>query len=207
MNVKMITRNVVATGCLLLAANVMAEEKAATPAPAPAPVEQKAPAMQPQQQPQMSMQQQFQMIQQQLKSVQNKALEQSPELQAQAEALDGMMAANFKEQGIDVEKEAARLTEIQQQASSAELSDDDQKKLGTEYREIQQRLMVARQTAMESEEIVKKGEAFRNALLEEMIKIEPQTQAMIGALQQIQQLSMQQAAGAKPEVKITQESK
>lgn len=149
-----------------------------------------------QQQPGLnSIQAQFQQIQSELARIQQATLEENPELQTQADALETLIADAMKESGTDPQANQERLQELQLKAQNSELPQEEQQALATEFQQIREDMMRAQQEAMQAEEVREKHTKFQSDMIAAMQKQNPKTEELMAQLRKIQTQIQQQQGG------------
>jgi predicted Zn-dependent protease len=142
---------------------------------------------QPQQDQLSSQQARLQQIQQHLSMVQQTAIEESPDLQAENEELDELVEEKIADQGHDPEAMIQTLSSLQEQYQSEDLTEQDRQQILQEFQGVQQQLQLAQEIAMQDSQVVAAQEVFRENLLEAMREHEPATDDLIEEFEQIQQ--------------------
>lgn len=149
-----------------------------------------------QQQPGLnSIQAQFQQIQSELARIQRTTLEENPELQIQADALETLIADAMKESGTDPQANQERLQELQLKAQNSELPQEEQQALATEFQQIREDMMRAQQEAMQAEEVREKHTKFQSDMIAAMQKQNPKSEELMAQLRKIQTQIQQQQGG------------
>jgi len=148
---------------------------------------QPQPQPQPQQDQLSSQQARLQQIQQHLSMVQQTAIEESPDLQAENEELDELVEEKIADQGHDPEAMIQTLSSLQEQYQSEDLTEQDRQQILEEFQGVQQQLQLAQEIAMQDSQVVAAQEVFRENLLEAMREHEPATDDLIEEFEQIQQ--------------------
>ncbi len=142
---------------------------------------------QPQQDQLSSQQARLQQIQQHLSMVQQTAIEESPDLQAENEELDELVEEKIADQGHDPEAMIQTLSSLQEQYQSEDLTEQDRQQILQEFQGVQQQLQLAQEIAMQDSQVVAAQEVFRENLLEAMREHEPATDDLIEEFEQVQQ--------------------
>jgi hypothetical protein len=124
----------------------------------------------------------LQQLQQRLINLQQQALENSPELQDQAEDYRNELLAAMRQEGFDPMQSLSHIELIQQQLESSDLNEQERLGLLAEAQEEQEQLELAEQAALEQEEVAAAREAFMDAMLAAMRDVEPQTDELIEQL-------------------------
>jgi hypothetical protein len=145
------------------------------------------PQPQPQQDQLSSQQARLQQIQQHLSMVQQTAIEESPDLQAENEELDELVEEKIADQGHDPEAMIQTLSSLQEQYQSEDLTEQDRQQILQEFQGVQQQLQLAQEIAMQDSQVVAAQEVFRENLLEAMREHEPATDDLIEEFEQVQQ--------------------
>jgi hypothetical protein len=145
------------------------------------------PQPQPQQDQLSSQQARLQQIQQHLSMVQQTAIEESPDLQAENEELDELVEEKIADQGHDPEAMIQTLSSLQEQYQSEDLTEQDRQQILEEFQGVQQQLQLAQEIAMQDSQVVAAQEVFRENLLEAMREHEPATDDLIEEFEQVQQ--------------------
>lgn len=118
-------------------------------------------------------------LEQQLEGIRNRALESSPALQEQQQALQQKVNLRMKERGVDPQADLERLREIATQLRSQSLAEAEQQELVDEYRQKRQRLLEARNAVLGDGEIRQARKQFSQELLVAMKKVEPDVEQII----------------------------
>ncbi len=122
----------------------------------------------------------LQQIQQQLAPVQQEVLE-KPSIQAQQEELGELVQQAMEEEDPEVPQHMQRMQALEQEAVQAREAGDEQKlqELAAAAQEIQAHLMTAQAKALERPAIAARLEAFQDELRGEMIKLDPEAEALL----------------------------
>lgn len=118
-------------------------------------------------------------LQQQLEGIRNRALESSPSLQEQQQALQQKVNERMEARGVDPQADLERLREIATQLRNESLAEAEQQELADEYRQKRQRLLEARNAVLGDEEIRQAREQFGQELLVAMKEVEPDVEQVI----------------------------
>lgn len=174
---------------------------------APAEIEmEETPSAQTVSAPQQELQQKitrFNQLKGDLKTIQDTAIENTPELKEQQEALQLLvqetLQENLKEAGLDLEN----IKQMQQDLQQADMSEAEKEALAAEFRQkVQQYTQVQRET-MADATIQEKTDAFRDGLEKAMKKENPQSGEMMEELKaliaELQQLQIQQQQVNQPQ--------
>jgi len=166
---------------------------------------QQAPAPQPSPQPQGTAQE-AQAIQQRLQSIQQKALEENPELQQMQKDYEASVEKAMKEKGANPDEDIERLREIQGKAADQELGDEERQALVGEFQEIRRKLMQAEQQAMQSAEVASKREELQEAVIDAMVEQDPETEKLLEKQEKLRQkmIRQQQAPQGAPQTRPQQ---
>lgn len=143
-------------------------------------------------QPQMSdsaqaLMMEMQQVQQKLAQIQQKALEQSPALQQQRESLKQTVEDAMREDNPQIDQKLDRMQELRSDLQAAQQAEDGQQvqQLMTEARQIQQEVQQAQAQAMEREDIAEELDAFQDRMIEEMKKVDPETEQLLARMEEL----------------------
>jgi len=139
--------------------------------------------------------QEAQAIQQRLQSIQQKALEENPELQQMQKDYEASVEKAMKEKGANPDEDIERLREIQSKAADQELSDEERQALVGEFQKIRQKLMQAEQQAMQSAEVASKREELQEAVVDAMVEEDPETEKLLEKQEKLRQEMIRQQQG------------
>lgn len=126
-------------------------------------------------------------IQQRLMRAQQKAVENTPALQDQAEALEELVTRKMRDSGYDVG--GIMETMLATQAKMEEATTDAQRREimeSREVREAQRQMQEAQQAALQDAEVQAAQRAFEEDMLSAIRREEPETDRLIERLQEIQ---------------------
>lgn len=127
----------------------------------------------------------FRTLETRVNGVQNQALQASPELQAEQDSIQSALEAAVYEAHPELEQVLKeRMPEIQQEAAAAQAAQDATKlkALQNEYQGIMGRLQDAQGEVLEQEEMKARLEAFQDAMMVEMVKLDPEVDEMFAEL-------------------------
>jgi len=139
-----------------------------------------------QQQP-SALEREYMEVQQRLAQAQQKAVENTPELQDKADALEELVTDKMRAAGYDLG--GIMETMLAAQAKMEEARTDAQRREVMESREVreaQQKLQEAQRAAMEDAEVQAAQQSFEDDMLSAMRRVEPETDRLIERLQEIQ---------------------
>lgn len=139
-----------------------------------------------QQQP-SALEKEYMEIQQRLAQAQQKAVENTPELQDKADALEELVTDKMRAAGHDPGD--IMETMLAAQAKMEEARTDAQRREimeSREVREAQRKLQEAQRAAMEDGEVQAAQQALEDDILSAMRRVEPETDRLIERLQEIQ---------------------
>lgn len=127
----------------------------------------------------MQTQRKMQNLQRELGKVQQKALEENPELAEKQEALQDLVISTMQDNGHTPEKDMERMKEIREKMQSGDVEKAEKQKMAQEMRKHQQSLVQARQEAFQDEEVQKKTSEFREELMAAMKETDPEAESLI----------------------------
>jgi chromosome segregation ATPase len=124
-------------------------------------------------------------LRQQLGKIQQKAMENNPELKQKRSELQELMKSKVKEQVDGADQKMARLKEIRQKLrNNKDIPKGERQKLMKEFQSTAQAFQQAQQKAMKDPEVQKAQKAFREDMRAAMKKEDPNTDQLIQDLQQ-----------------------
>lgn len=124
-----------------------------------------------------------------VQQLEQKALNQSKDLQKKRAELEAIVSKKMNSKGYDAKKEAAELKAIMQKYQNAKEKPSDQ--VIADFQKRQQTLQQKQLAAMQDPEVQKTINAFNEAMLKEAKKIEPNTEALLARMQsQIQKIQL-----------------
>lgn len=124
-----------------------------------------------------------------VQQLEQKALNQSKDLQKKRAELEAVVSKKMNSKGYDAKKEAAELKAIMQKYQNAKEKPSDQ--VIADFQKRQQTLQQKQLAAMQDPEVQKTINAFNEAMLKEAKKIEPNTEALLARMQsQIQKIQL-----------------
>lgn len=126
----------------------------------------------------------MQQIQQQLVSIQEKALASDLEVQAQARRYQETLLGAMRADGFDAMQSLKHIEAIERQIETETLNEQEREGLLAEVREEEQRLTEAEQAALRHQEVQQVREQLMQGLLTAMREQEPQTDRLIEQLEQ-----------------------
>lgn len=131
----------------------------------------------------------YQQKQQQIQALQIQALEGSEELQVRQGAVQATVQAAMLEVDPEFEARVDRLQALEGEAMAAQQAQDMAKlqSLMDEAEEIQTRLRLAQETALERPDVKEEVETFQEELVEEMAKHDPQAPQLWAELQELEE--------------------
>jgi hypothetical protein len=135
-----------------------------------------------------ALEQEFLQLQGRLQRAQQKAMENNPALQEQADAMEDLVTEKMREAGYDPGAIMETLLAAQGQVQDERLSDAQRREIleSREVREAQQQLQEAQQVVMQDPEVVEAQRSFEEDMMDAMRREEPETDRMIERLQEIQ---------------------
>jgi len=139
-----------------------------------------------QQQP-SALEREYMEVQQRLAQAQQKAVENTPELQDKADALEELVTDKMRAAGYDLG--GIMETMLAAQAKMEEARTDAQRREVMESREVreaQRQMQEAQRAAMEDAEVQAAQQSFEDDMLSAMRRVEPETDRLIERLQEIQ---------------------
>ncbi len=140
------------------------------------------------QNPQMQLQQ----LQERLLTIQQQAIENNPQLQDEAEALEDLVIGTMEDAGFDAQGGLARLEQLQEEFQGGGIDDDRRRAILEEAQDIQRELQEGQQLAMQDDDVVRAQERFENNLLDAMRAEDPETDELLETFEQLQMQMMQQ---------------
>jgi chromosome segregation ATPase len=124
-------------------------------------------------------------LRQQLGKIQQKALDNNPELKKQRSELQELMKSKVKSQVDGADQKMARLKEIRSKLQGdKDIPKAERKKLMQEFQKTAQTFQQAQQKAMQDPEVQKAQKQFRDDMRAAMKKEDPNTDQLIQDLQQ-----------------------
>lgn len=184
---------------LVLIAGTLSAQAGRAPAPAPG---QQAPGTPAVPDSVQQMIQDFRGLQNRLASLQDSAIQQSDELQAQRDGVQEAIQTAMTESNPELEEDIERMEELQQEMTAAQEAQNQERmmELSMEAGQIRSQLQSAQQDVMQRPAIQEEIETFQNNLLDEMISIEPETEDLIAELERLnerfRQFQQSQQGGA-----------
>ncbi len=136
-------------------------------------------------QPDQQGQAEIQELQQRLMQIQQQAVENNPELQAQADELEDLVKRTMEDAGFDPDGAIARLEQIQEEFQDESISDDERQVMLEEAQEIQMDLQQGQQAAMQSDEVIDAQETFENNLMDAMRAEDPETDDLLARFEEL----------------------
>ncbi|TVP81746.1 hypothetical protein, partial [Thioalkalivibrio sp.] len=135
-----------------------------------------------------ALEQEFLQLQERLQQAQQRAMENNPALQEQADAMEDLVTDKMREAGYDPGAIMETLLAAQGQVQDESLSDAQRREIleSQEVREAQQQLQEAQQAVMQDPEVVEAQRSFEEDMMEAMRSEEPETDRIIERLQEIQ---------------------
>ncbi|MCA1788957.1 MAG: hypothetical protein LC667_03585 [Thioalkalivibrio sp.] len=135
-----------------------------------------------------ALEQEFLQLQEHLQRVQQRAMENNPALQEQADAMEDLVTEKMRKAGYDPGAIMETLLAAQGQVQDESLSDAQRREIleSQEVREAQQQLQEAQQVVMQDPDVVEAQRSFEEDMMEAMRREEPETDRMIERLQEIQ---------------------
>ncbi len=147
----------------------------------------------------MKAQQRMREIQRELGKLQEKTLEDNPELKKRADKLDERLLDKMEDLGYEnVREDIARLEETMEAMESGDLSQEEMRKRMKEDRELHKELQQAQQEAMQDEEFMESWESDRRTLEEDLVNTmqeeHPRAKELMEEMKRLQ-AQMQQGIG------------
>jgi hypothetical protein len=135
-----------------------------------------------------ALEQEFLQLQERLQRAQQRAMENNPALQEQADGMEDLVTEKMREAGYDPGGIMETLLAAQGQLQDERLSDAQRREIleSREVREAQQQLQEAQQAVMQDPEVVEAQRSFEEDMMDAMRREEPETDRMIERLQEIQ---------------------
>lgn len=129
-------------------------------------------------------------LEQRLREIQEATVEASPELRAQREAFVAKLQAAMKENGYDAEQELAELKDLEARLRDESGSDEERRALFVQFQQKVVGYQRAQNQALEREDLKQAREAVAEAVLAAMKRRDPQTEVLIGRLQEARERLM-----------------
>ncbi len=149
----------------------------------------------------------FNQLKQDLKTIQDAAIEKNPDLKKQQEALQLLVQETLQENletaGLDLEN----IKQMQQDLQQEDMPQNEKEQLAAEFRQKVQAYSRVQRETMTDENITEKTNAFRDGLEKAMKKENPQSGEMMEELKalltELQQIQMQQNQQTSPQAPAT----
>lgn len=133
---------------------------------------------------------QMMQLEQRLTQIQEATLAANPELKAQQEGFKAKLLAAMEENGYAAEQEVAELHALEARLRAEGASDEERRALMVEFQQKAAAYQQAQRQAMESESLQQARQELSDAVLAAMKRQDPQTEALIGQLQETRQRLM-----------------
>ena len=135
-----------------------------------------------------ALEQEFLQLQERLQRAQQRAMENNPALQEQADAMEDLVTDKMREAGYDPGAIMETLLAAQGQVQDERLSDAQRREIleSREVREAQQQLQEAQQAVLQDPEVVEAQRSFEEDMMDAVRSEEPETDRIIERLQEIQ---------------------
>lgn len=134
-----------------------------------------------------------QQIQARLQEIQARAL-QDPALQAAQDSIGTEMTATMERVDPTFKAQAGRAEALKAEVAAAQQAGDNAKlnQLAAEAEQLQQGFATARQRAMQDPQMAERIQAFQQRIVARMVEVEPETQALLARLQELNGAARQQ---------------
>lgn len=128
----------------------------------------------------------LQQLQARLQPIQQQAL-QDPEIQAAQQALGAEIQEAMVEVDPETPEKMERLQELMVQAQAAQAEEESaaMTEIVSEARALEQQLQAAQAAAIQSPELAPRVEAFQDRLLERMVEVDPEAEALLDRAQEL----------------------
>lgn len=129
----------------------------------------------------------MQEVQQRLSQIQQRAFENNPELQTQAQELEDLFMRTMENAGYDPEGGLNRLQDIQARMQDEGVTDQERQNMLEEAQQIQMELQEGQQVAMQEEAVIDAQARFEEDLMDAMRAEDPETDDLLARFEQMQQ--------------------
>jgi predicted nucleic acid-binding Zn-ribbon protein len=125
--------------------------------------------------------------QERLADIHEKALAESPDLQARQADLQELVDSTMRALEPEFDRFIERLGQLEQEAMAAQQSQDGERlqALMTEAQSVSGRLQAAQAQAMETPEIRDEMEAYEETLIDEMTRVDPETPQLLARMEEL----------------------
>ena len=127
----------------------------------------------------------IQSLRQELQQVQQATLENDSELQAQRQALVGLVQDKMAAADPEADQKVARIRTIQQKIQGGELTQDKQRELFGEFQQLQRKLQQTQQRVMQDPEVVEQQSEFQQAMTVAMVERDPAVETKLNELREL----------------------
>jgi len=139
-------------------------------------------------------------LRQQIGQIQQKAMNNNPDLQKQQEDLKGLVKDKMKAKGQNPDQDISRMKEIRQKLqNNKDMPKDERQKLMQEFQKTTQSFQQAQKSVMQDPEVQEARSQFRDDLMAAMKEENPKVEQMIKDMEQarkeFQQLMQKQFSG------------
>lgn len=133
--------------------------------------------------------QDFRNLQNRLASLQDQAIQQSEELQAQRDGIQESIESAMADANPQIEEDIARMEELQQEMTEAREAENQERmmSLSMEAGQLRSQLQSAQSDVMQRPAIQEEIESFQENLLDEMVSIEPEAEDLVSELESLSQ--------------------
>jgi len=129
-----------------------------------------------------------QKLHKELKSIQQKAIENNPDLKKKRDSLNQFMQSvlDKKLQGSSVDTERMKAISQKLKSGSSNMTKTEKQDLITEYRGMAKKYQKARQEMMQDKEVKQRNKSLRDEMLEAMKKENPEVESMLQELRTLE---------------------
>lgn len=134
---------------------------------------------------------QLQQLQKQLGEIQQKVLDENPDLQQQREDFQKLVMTTMKDQGATPQEDVNKLKTLQAELQKEDLPKDKRQRLIQEFRDTNMALQQAQQQALQNKQVQEARKSLNNALITAMVDADPETEKLLSQVKQARQRLMQ----------------
>lgn len=131
----------------------------------------------------------------QLKQIHDKAVQNNPQLAKEQQQFQNQVKSAIKDQGYDINDGQQRMQSMAKKLQSGDLSDKQRKQVMQKFQAERQKMVKARNAALQKPEVQKAGQKLENDTIAAMKKQNPKTPQLISEMKNVRG-KLQQSAGS-----------